>query len=253
MAIKIFGGAYAIHVVPGSARTRRERNGLEQGECVFSCKGEPYGAGLILQGARPLGGAHPYNGRLWMEQQELVYGADGAEAVCSYAGVNYENLEKPSYELIIGMEEQPISTHPKFLTIAGKPSAPVNGALFIDPSTGYPSADNTLAVFDSFYPYVDGSLNRKAGIESYLDAVMTYRENYVSYSLPHVSGFGEISGDVPGPGFRGSLGRRNWLYVGFTYRRRGDPSGVVNRVVYEISREWKLSGRNGWDTQIYTS
>lgn len=251
MAIKCFGSAYNVQVVAGSARSRRALNGLEQGECTFSCAGEPYSAGLALQAARPLGGAHPYNTRLWMEQQEIVYTADGAQAVCSYAGVNYENLEKPSYELVIGMEENPISTHPLFNSIAGSPSSPANGALFIDPETGSVSTDNAVGVFDRFLPYVGGSLNPKAGIDAYLDPVVTYRESYVSYTLPGVHGFGNISSDVPGPGFRGSLGRRNWLYVGYTYRRRGDPNGTVNRIVYEIAKEWKLSGRNGWDTDIY--
>jgi len=251
MAIKAFGTLYSVNIVAGSARMRREPNGLEQGECSFACAGDPASAGLALQAARPLGGTHPYNTRLWMEQQEIVYTADGAQAVCAYAGVQYENLEKPSYELIIGMEESPISTHPNFLTIAGTPASPANGALFVDPETGSVSTDNAAGVFDRFLPYVGGSLNAKAGIEAYLDPVVTYRESYVSYVLPSASGFGKIVSDVPGPGFRGSLGRRNWLYVGYTYRRRGDPGGATNRVVYEIAKEWKLSGRNGWDTQIY--
>jgi len=251
MAIKCFGEIYGVYIVAGSARTRRGTNGLEQGECTFACAGEPGAAGQYLQTARPLGGTHPYNTRLWMEQQEIVYTDSGAQAVCSYAGVLFENLEKPSYELVIGMEESPISTHPKFLTIAGKPSATANGALFIDPETGGVSVDDAAGVFDRFLPYVGGSLNDKAGIESYLDPVVTYRESYVSYALPSTLFFGEIMSDVPGPGFRGPLGRRNWLYVGYTYRRRGDPNGAVTRVVYEIAKEWKLSGRNGWDTDIY--
>lgn len=251
MAIKLFGAGLAVNIVAGSARVRRKENGLEEGECTFECRGDPAAAGNVLAGYCPLGSAHPYNGSIWMEQREIIYLDSGAQAVCSYAGVTYEWLDKPSYELILGMEEQPISAHPNFLAIAGKPSAPLHGALFVDPETGAPSTDDASAVFDRFLPYVSGALNPKGGIDSYLDPVVTYRESKVVYSLPSASGFGQIVSDVPGPGFKGSLGRRNWLYVGFTYQRRGDPNGTTGRLMYEVTKEWRLSGRNGCDTDIY--
>ena len=81
--------------------------------------------------------------------------------------------------------------------------------------------------------------------------MVTYRRSYVKDSLPSVSKIGDITGNIPGPGMPGSLGKRNWLYTGLNYRQRGDPSGQINQVIYEVSDEWRLSGRNGWDQDVY--
>lgn len=252
MAIQGYGNL-AVRIMPDTARVRLKKNGLQEGECSFECIGEPGTAGAILRGSLPLGLAHPYNAWCWMETCEVVYTAKGAMAMCTYAGAMFENLDTPVYELVIGMEESPIETHPQFKDFAGKPSAPLNGALFLDPSTGQPSNDDAAGVFDRFLPFIAGDKNPKAGIESFLDPGVTYRESYVTQSLPSISGVGDVSGDVPGPGFPGKQGKRNWLYTGFNYRQRGNPNGQVNEVIYEISNEWKLSGRNGWDEDIYTN
>lgn len=251
MAIKHFGSA-AIQIVADSATVRKKRNGLDEGECTFQLTGEPSLAGRVLQTTKRLGSRHPYQPHLFMEQQTLIYGANGATLQCSYAGVEYSWLEKPTYELILGMDESPIETHVDFKSdLAGTPSEPLNGALFLDPETGSISTDDATGVFDRFAPIVDGDLNPKAGVEAFLDMVATYRESYVSYYLPEAGGFGRISSSVPGPGFRGSTGKRNWLYVGFTYRRRGAPDGAPSEVMYEVTKEWKFSGRRGWDSDIY--
>lgn len=253
MAMQGYGAINSVRVMADTARTSRKRNGLLEGECSFECLGAPGAAGAILDAFLPLGAAHPYNSFIWMETKQIVYTAKGAQAICTYAGVEYQFLDVPTYELIIGVEESPIETHPDFLDFAGKPSEPVNGAIFLDPSTGQLSTDDLTGVFDRFAPYkADGNLNPKAGIESYLDPVCTYRQSYVSSSIPGQSGVGKIDKDVPGPGLS-KMGDRNWLYTGMNYRRRGDPSGQINQVIYEISKDWKLSGLRGWDTDIYSA
>lgn len=252
MAIQGYGSIGSVRVMADTARTTRKRNGLLEGECSFECISSPLAAGQILASFLPLGNVHPYNNNIWMETQQIVYTAKGAQAICTYAGVEYEYQDVPSYDLIIGVEESPIEAHPKFKDFAGKPSAPANGAIFLDPSTGFISVDDLVGVFDRFAPYVGGNLNPKAGIESFLDPVCTYRESYVSDSIPSQSGVGQIEKDVPGPGLS-RMGKRNWLYTGMNYRRRGDPSGQINRVIYEVTRDWKLSGQRGWDEDIYAS
>jgi len=253
MAIKAFGSA-AVRVMPETARLTVRRNGLTEGECSYECNGEQTAAGLALAAALPIGSLHPYHTQVYLESRVLVYTPRGAIANCTYAGAEYEALDKPTYELIIGMEESPIEVHPNFEVIAGAPSVPVNGAIFLDPETGGISTDDATGVFDRFAPMLDATTkNPKGGIEAFLDPVVTYRQSYVTFTLPSASGFGDIDNDVPGPGFKGSLGLRTWLYVGFTYRRRGDTSSDGDRFVYEIQKEWKLSGRAGWDTDIYDS
>jgi hypothetical protein len=253
MAIQGYGGINQVRVMPDTARTSRKRNGLLEGECSFECLGAQAAAGAILDALLPLGGAHPYNLFIWMETKQIVYTAKGAQANCTYAGVEYQFLEVPTYELVIGVEEKPIETHPDFLTIAGKPSAPENGAIFLDPSTGFISANDLTGVFDRFAPYkADGNLNLKAGMEAFLDPVCTYRQSYVSASRPSAKKVGGIEKDVPGPGLA-SLGKRTWLYTGMNYKQRGNPSGQGNEVVYEVTNDWKLSGRRGWDEDIYNA
>ena len=253
MAIQGFGNLYSSNIVADSARLRRKPNGLQEGECTFECLGAPLHAGNVLRTKHPIGSMHPYSSSVWMESQEVVFMANGARLVCTYAGADFQFLDKPVYELIISMEEVPIETHPSFEQIAGTPSDPDNGALFRDPETGSLSTDNSTAVFDRFLPFVAGNVNPKAGVEAYLDPVATYRESYVSYYLPTVGSLGAVTNSVPGPGYPGgSRGKRNWLYTGYTYRRRGDPAASGNRILYEVAREWRLSGRNGWDPDIYS-
>lgn len=253
MALKAFGLTNTVTIVPNSARSSRRANGLEEGECTFEVIGPPAQAAVLLEATYPLGSAHPYRPHLFMENQRLLFTPVGARLECTYAGLQFQFREIPVYELVIGMEESPIETHPKFLTIAGKPSAPVNGALFVDVETGAVTTSNTRGVFERFAPYVGGNLNDLAGVEAFLDPVVTYRQSFTTFSLPSISGFGEITTSLPGPGMPGNLGKRNWLYLGFTYRRRGDPDGTQSRIVYEVNKEWRLSGRNGWNSTIYGS
>jgi hypothetical protein len=251
MAIQGYGGVNIVRVIPDTARVVLKRNGLLEGECSFEVIGEPGIAGGLITTYCYLGRPHPYNQAMWCETATISYTAKGAMAVCTYAGAQYDNYDQPVYELIIGMEEAPIETHPNFKDFAGSPSDPKNGALFLDPTSGQISADDAAGVFDRFLPFLDNDKNPKAGIESYLDPTVVYRRSYVKDSVPSVGGIGDIVSNVPGPGLPGGSGRRNWLYVGLNYRQRGDPSGQINQVIYEISDEWRLSGRNGWDRNVY--
>lgn len=247
MAIKVFGSV-SVRILADSARTRRKSNGLLEGECSFEAIGVQSSAGAVLRAAVRIGEAHPFNSAMWCEEQDITYTSKGAVLRATYAGAEYTSFDKPVYELVVGMQEAPIETHPEFESFAGSPGSALNGALFIDPETGAPSGAPT-ALFDRFLPYDDGDLNPKAGIESFLEPTVTYRESFVRNYLPSASGFGRVTNSVPGPGYPGSEGGRDWLYMGFTYQRRGDPTG--QGFVYEVSKEWRLSGRRGWDPDIY--
>lgn len=159
-----------------------------------------------------------------------------------YAGVDGTTL--PIYELCLGLGEEDIRTHPNFELIAGTPSSPLHGAIFVDkedPTTI--TTDNDRGVFDKFQAYVGGELNPKGGLEAYLDASQAvWRERYVSRSRPgDIAFLGRTSfpeGPVPGLGSGG-----NWLYAGATYEQRG--------LCYTVSKEWRASGRRQWDSDVY--
>lgn len=152
------------------------------------------------------------------------------------------SLPEPVYILDTSLSEEPIELHPDFGTFAGTPSSPANGAVFIDPDTQKITEDDERGVFREFTATISGTPNAKAGIESYLSPGATWTEIYFSTSRPTDLGdLGEIdSPSGPNPSFGSG---RNWIYSGAQYTRRGG--------IYEIRKTWLLSGRNGWDSDIY--
>ena len=145
-------------------------------------------------------------------------------------------LPDSTYELSGTLTEEPIETHPDFEDFAGTPSSPLNGAVFLDPETGKPTTDDAKGVFSEF-----GISGDKAGVSSYASPGVMWTETRYSTTKPTELGdLGQI--DTPNgnpPTFSG----RDWLLWDSSYRRRG--------FIYEIRIAWKLSGRNGWDEDIY--
>lgn len=152
------------------------------------------------------------------------------------------SLPEPVYSLSSSLSEEPIELHPDFQTFAGKPSAPLNGAVFLDPDTQKITTDDARGVFREFMATLTGVQNIKAGVEAYLAPGATWQEIYFSVSRPtDLGSLGEIdSPSGPNP----TIGSgRTWLYSGADYTRRGG--------IYEIRKTWLLSGRAGWDVDIY--
>lgn len=154
------------------------------------------------------------------------------------------SLPEPSYTLSISLAEEPIELHPKFAEIAGTPKNPKNGAIFVDPDTGKITKDNTRGVFREFSATIGGKENLKAGVEAYLLPGSTWTE--VSYATKRPGDLGSL-GEIDSPsGSPPSFGSgRNWLYSGAEYTKRGH--------IYEVRKTWLLSGRRGWDVDIYGS
>ncbi len=159
----------------------------------------------------------------------------------TFEGFLFE-FPQPTYELSGSLDQEPIEAHPDFVSaIGGKPSAPLNGAVFIAPETGMPTIDNSVGVFREFAATINGQPNKKGGIESYLVPGAEWRVIEFSSSRPTtLRNLGRI--DVP-QGPNPNLPGRNWLMFNQTYSRRGR--------IYQITSTWKLSGRNGWDADIY--
>lgn len=215
--------------------------GLSTGSMSWTCATD-----TAMSRAPKIGSVHPYASYLYMTKRTITLSKGVATIVGEYAGLepNLGDQSGPVYELHIGVGEEPIQTHPDFVTkIGGKPSNPLNGARFIDPTTGDITKDDKLGVFDRFVAIVNGERNPFAPIESYLDASeITFREQYTSRARPSsLNGVGEI-GTPPGAAPNPSRGR-NWLYIGLTYSQHGR--------VFSVTREWRLSARGGWNQTIY--
>ena len=153
----------------------------------------------------------------------------------TFEGFVNQEPEEPTYELVGSLSQEPIETHPDFAAFATEE----NGAIFIDPETLLQS-DAPNRIFKEF-ANVDGAANQKAGVTSYLEPSVEWRETRFSRSRPtSLTGLGNIQTPNGSPP---NLSPRDWLYWSESYIRRGG--------VYQITSTWKLSGRNGWDPDIY--
>jgi hypothetical protein len=159
----------------------------------------------------------------------------------TFEGFLFE-MPEPTYELSGALDQEPIEAHPDFVAeIGGKPSAPLNGAVFIAPETGMPTTDDSVGVFREFAATIGGQPNIKGGLASYLAPGAEWKVTEFSRTRPAtLPNLGRI--DVP-QGPNPNLPGRNWLMFNQTYSRRGG--------IYQITSTWKLSGRNGWDANVY--
>ncbi len=146
-----------------------------------------------------------------------------------------------TYELVVSLDELPIEAHNKFVThIAGTPATPLNGAIFIDPITGKKSKKEG-AIFKEFSPVVGGTKNAFAGIEAYLAPGAEWRITYNSQTTP--SAFSDQGKIVEPDGSPPTPTGRTWIGWGMSYTEKG---GVL-----VVTKTYKLSGDDGWNTVIY--
>jgi len=166
---------------------------------------------------------------LLCESATAAYELPGiAVVVVTYRGIPF-NLPPGDEEMIVSTQEQPIETHPLFVsTLAGTPASPLNGAQF----------DGTDNVNSSFIRFA--ATSKYAGLESYLAPTMTFRRNYADFNRPDISKVGFIwtPNDAPTPG-----GNRNWLCAGITWRKYGG--------YYSINEDSLMSGPKGWLEDVY--
>jgi hypothetical protein len=150
-----------------------------------------------------------------------------------FLGTNW-STDYGTQELVSGTSEQPIETHPLFSDqIAGVPSNPLNGALFVD-ENGNKTTDDTKGIFKGFT-----ALSDYAGLNSFLCPSTVYRKTTPYGSFPgSVSDVGYISSAPVSGG-----GNRNWLLSSRTCSQSGG--------VFSVSEERMLSGPDGWDPIIY--
>lgn len=188
---------------------------------------------------------HPIFTYLSMERRRVSITPGYLVITGEFAGIR-GGFTESIYELSLGCSDEPIETHPRFISeIGGSPSSPLNGAIFVDPSNGKKTTIDAIGVFDHFQLLDNRALNSLSGISSYLEASqMCWRERYCANSRPSdLSNVGHIAtpaGPYPSPPSGG-----NWLYMGANYEQRGS--------CFFITREWRASGRRGWNQLIYSS
>jgi len=225
--LTIFGNEGLIPEDPGELMT--DIFGLSTVTTIWKC---PIDRPNLIPGMLV---AHPIYTFAHMERRRIQMGQGYYIITGDFAGVD-GGTSIPIYELCLGVADEPIVTHPKFISdIGGTPSAPKNGAIFLGPD-GQISSDDAVGQFS----YFNHSTNEFVGIESYLAAdQMTWRERYVSVTTPSSSNVGFIS-SPPG----GAPSAVNWIQISANFEQRG--------LAYFITNEWRASGRRGWSSTIYS-
>ena len=224
---------------PGAVFSK-ERTGLVTYRVQYKCdKAE------IFDLLPDLGSQDPDHDFLYLDRIEAI--EENLElATCSlvYAGtVRPAEEEPPVFDLSLTTATRPIETHPAFFSAAGD-----FGTSLVDAAggtgDGYANFDATTKTFLGFGNLATGGL---IGVTEYLDAnQLTWSKTYLTKTQPtDLSDVGKIdtpdsdtSNPVP------TLGTgQNWLYVGLTWQKRG--------IIYQVTKNWRASGLNGWNTNIY--
>lgn len=148
--------------------------------------------------------------------------------------VDYEGANLPGqdvYELTFSVGEEPIQTHKDFVsTLGGTPASPLNGAFF-DP------------VSKKFVGFTLDPTSQLYLVESYLDAdQVTYSRTYLDSAPPgSYTAVGKAgTPDGSPPTLKSGCA---WFFLSMGYTRRG--------YVYQITKQWRASGRRGISSLIY--
>jgi hypothetical protein len=144
-----------------------------------------------------------------------------------------------STELIGGAREIPTEAHPTFKSSVSDASLKEIKAAIQD------GRDPDTALV----PTTSGNKARilykllLRGQEYYLAPAVSYRQTTIETSLPALRELCTVNAPQRAPGVGG---RQNWLLSSINARSVAQPTGVVR---YEVTREWMLSDRNGWDPE----
>lgn len=177
--------------------------------------------------------------------------ANMARVVVKFEGVDpsdeKEGEPEGEFSIEASVMSSPIASHPKFSEFAGTWDAPkkegdVVVAIFEPVDNSKPMSKNNWR-FKEFVPPSD-----KAGISTYNDPsiVVTESRTYSHQRTEEVQAGSHKIGEIdtpPNSSLVPTFSGRTYLATSMSVRKVG--KGMT------ISRSWLLSGRRGWDTDIY--
>ncbi len=202
-----------------------KQDGSLQGRCMFKCS-----ASVAPSLIPPVGTPHPKNPLAKSYDAELVVTEnDIAVITVDYLGIYIS--DRYTIEYIATTGEEPIETHEAFVSsIGGTAGAPKNGAKF-DEETG------------EFICFPGDAPHRLGGVRGYLAPASVVRVSFYSHEAN--TGLSDL-GERKSPPFLGFItvgGSRNWLKTNWSRRDYG--------LIYQITEEYTLSGKGGWNSLIY--
>jgi hypothetical protein len=142
-------------------------------------------------------------------------------------------------ELIGGAREIPTEAHPTFKdTVSDSALKEIKSAIQDgrDPDTTLVpvAADNKARILYKLL---------LRGQEYYLGPAVSYRQTTLETALPNLKELCTVNAPQRAPGV-GT--KQNWLLTSINARSVAQPTGAVR---YEVTKEWMLSDRNGWDPE----
>lgn len=226
-------------ILKHSSEISVDRMGLWTGTCTFSL---PVGDYHLVP---PPGSWHPLLPFMWAVRSRLVLAPGLWRAVVEYEGVDM--LPLPVYELNPGVGTEPIETHVDFIdTLAGRPTAPLHGARWIDPKTGEVTKCEIPGrfEFDKFSGFLaSGERNPFAGTTGFKEANETWWQKSWTTKEPPNPGQVLVRVATPPGGAPDYGGSYDWLEHPVQFSHRGNAYSNVQR--------WLLSGRRGWNPLVY--
>lgn len=128
---------------------------------------------VIWRGSQDNAGSLPVKGEPHIRDERLFcYRVETSkvqggmlEAKADYCGIEQGDMTDIKLSISASSSTDPIETHPNFeKKIGGKPSKPLNGAIFIDPATNAPTTDDAKGIFSEFSTYTDFTYPASSGL-----------------------------------------------------------------------------------------
>jgi len=216
------------------------QDAMGAGEATLTYKVTAVGFNLS-QIPRPLS-PHPVYGRLKLFEANAAREAGEWMAVtCTYRGVIISNpLIYMQEQFTVSTSSEPVETHPLFaFPLDNPPVTPDELSMinrYIENNLVYSGAvagstANGVLLFEK----------KRRGINSFLRIGGVYRQSYISAIIPQdYNGIGKIQKVPAAPALPVGM---NWLWTAYNWRKAG---GVVS-----IELEYTMSGRGGWDVELY--
>lgn len=169
---------------------------------------------------------------------------DLEEVLVTYEGFFYSYYAFTSISTSVNAD--PIETHENFCSFAGDINAPKNGAIF--------NSDGTFDKFETYLGGGTGNLNKFAGVKQFLVPSVEVQVilQYADATFKDLEDIGKVKDPEPSTAAGGVQKRdvqkyrtrkQNWLVTSVTWKPVG--KGCT------ITKTYKLSGKNGWDKDIY--
>ena len=214
---------------------RTDRYGMSSGSVTWEIPNR----NVNLQAINP-SSTHPDLSFLELDSWRISVGGPFIQITADYFGISGKQTE-PVWEVNSSSSTQPIATHPDFSDKSTKLGAFVeaNRSILFD------EYDDFTGFSKNPSSYAGGDTKDMNGVDSYYALGVTIKKTYCARSLP--GNLSKIPRIEQSPkGFKPSISNPyNCLYLGIATRQRGK--------TYEISENWIVSGKRGWNKLIYTT